>query len=144
MPDRFMHVKRGYDPEEVDKYIDSLEAVIKSYKEKDSAIKNAILSAQIAADNIVKNAGIQVADSKAKTLAQVRTIADSVGAQRAKVLEFQREYNVILEKYVHKFNESDIQAILDKIDAFEKYVAKLGYDTGEAGAAGEGALVRME
>ena len=148
MPDRFVYVKRGYDPQEVDKYIASLEAVIKSYKEKDSAIKNAILSAQIAADNIVKNAGIQVSESKSQTLSQVKSISDSIAGQRARILEFQQEYNAFLQKYVRKFNQSDIQVIMEKIDALEQFVAKLGYDASEAALPGgegddeDGALVR--
>ena len=57
--EQFTYVKRGYDPEEVEKYITTLEQVIKSYKDKDNAIKNAIISAQVAADNVVKNARLQ-------------------------------------------------------------------------------------
>jgi len=138
MPDRFMYVKRGYDPQEVDRYIESLEAVIKSYKEKDSAIKNAIISAQMAADNIVKNATIQVSDAKNQTLNQVKSISVSIAAQRAKILEFQQDYNAIIKKYVQNFNDGDIQVLMEKIDSLENYVSKLGYQASEIGVPVEG------
>ena len=90
--EQFTYAKRGYDPEEVDRYISTLEQVIKSYKEKDTAIKNALVNAQIAADNIIKNAEIEAHEMKAKTLSDLKLISDSIVRQKEYVKVFQNEY----------------------------------------------------
>jgi DivIVA domain-containing protein len=127
MPDRFTYVKRGYDPEEVDRYIETLEQVVKSYKDKDSAIKNAIISAQMAADNIVKNAHIQVAESRTQALSQIQNIIASIGEQRAKLKEFQDEYVGMMKKYLVDIEENDMNRIYDKITALEQLIARAAY-----------------
>jgi hypothetical protein len=127
MPERFTFVKKGYDPEEVDRYIETLENVIKSYKDKDNAIKNAIISAQMAADNIVKNAQIQVAESRTQALTQIQSIIASIGEQRSKVKEFQDEYTALMQKYIIDLNENDINRIYTKITELEQLIARAAY-----------------
>jgi len=121
----FSMVKRGYNPQEVDEYIDTLEKVIKSYKDKDNAIKNAILSAQVAADNILKNTHLEVAEYKTRTLAQLRHIYESVETQRSRLQAFQDDYNDMLRKYLKAFDETDVAFINSRIDELEKYLREL-------------------
>ena len=127
MPDRFNYVKKGYDPEQVDTYIETLEQVVKSYKDKDSAIKNAIISAQMAADNIVKNAHLQVAESRTQALSQIQSIIASIAEQRTKVKEFQEEYSNMVQKYLIDFNEVDMNRIFNKITELEQLIARAAY-----------------
>jgi hypothetical protein len=127
MPDRFNYVKKGYDPEQVDTYIETLEQVVKSYKDKDSAIKNAIISAQMAADNIVKNAHVQVAESRTQALSQIQSIIASISDQRNKVKEFQEEYVGMVQKYLIDFNEVDMNRIYSKITDLEQLIARAAY-----------------
>ena len=130
MPDRFTYVKRGYDPEEVDAYVNSLEEVIKSYKEKDNSIKNAIISAQMAADNIVRNANIQSEETRRAVAAQMYGIAQSVNEQRVRVREFQEEYTAFVKRYLSEFNEYDVNRINNKINELEAYIKRLYYPAG--------------
>jgi hypothetical protein len=127
MPDRFNYVKKGYDPEQVDNYIETLEQVVKSYKDKDSAIKNAIISAQMAADNIVKNAHVQVAESRTQALSQIQSIIASISEQRNKVKEFQEEYINMVQKYLIDFSEVDMNKIYSKITELEQLIARAAY-----------------
>ena len=127
----FSIVKRGYNPQEVDEYIETLEQVIKSYKEKDNAIKNAIISAQVAADNILKNTHLEVAEYKANTLAQLRFIYDSLEVQRSRVKTFQEDYENMLNKYLRNFDQSDLSVIYDRIDDLEKYLRELNSSAAE-------------
>ena len=127
MPDRFNYVKKGYDPEQVDTYIETLEQVVKSYKDKDSAIKNAIISAQMAADNIVKNAHLQVAESRTQALSQIQSIIASIGEQRNKVKEFQEEYINMIQKYLIDFSDVDMNRIYNKITELEQLIARAAY-----------------
>jgi len=121
----FSIVKRGYNPEEVDEYIETLEQVIKSYKDKDNAIKNAIISAQVAADNILRNTHLEAAEYKTRTLAQLRHIYESVEIQRNRLRAFQDDYNEMLRKYLRGFDESDASLINSRIDELEKYLREL-------------------
>ena len=127
MPDRFNYVKKGYDPEQVDNYIDTLEQVVKSYKDKDNTIKNAIISAQTAADNIIKNAHLLVAESRTQALAQIQNIISSISEQRNKVKEFQEEYVNMVQKYLIDFNEADMNRIYNKITELEQLIARAAY-----------------
>lgn len=121
----FSIVKRGYNPQEVDEYIETLEQVIKSYKDKDNAIKNAIISAQVAADNILKNTHLEVAEYKSRTLACLRNVYDSIEDQRSRMQAFQDDYNDMLRKYLHSFEDSDAARIYEQIDELEKYLGEL-------------------
>ena len=134
MPDKFGYSKQGYNIPEVDSYVDQLENVIKSYKEKDSAIKNAIVSAQVAAENIVKNAELEAQEMKRKTLADLKTITDSLERQKESIKSFQNDYNVMLGKYLKNFEESDLISVFSAVNEMENYLFTLKKDiSGEDG-----------
>ncbi len=123
--DQFSYVKRGYNPEEVDKYIATLEQVIKSYKDKDNAIKNAIISAQVAADNVVLNAQMQAEAYKEKIVKQLRHVKDSVERQRSRAKTFEDVYRELLAKYLHELEDSDMKELYSKLDDMERTVDSL-------------------
>jgi len=125
MADRFSYVKRGYDPDEVEKYIDTLETVIKSYKDKDAAIKNAIVSAQIAADNIIGDAEREARRVREKATRQLDTVANSIADQKRIVKDFQSDYNKMVGRYVQQFNDSDILQLYSTINELEEQLAQL-------------------
>jgi len=126
----FSIVKRGYNPQEVDEYIETLEQVIKSYKDKDNAIKNAIISAQVAADNIIKNSQLEVSDNRNRALSQLRAIYDSIEVQRNRVQSFRDEYDEMLRRYLKSFDDSEVSQIFDRIDDLEKYLREVSADIG--------------
>ena len=121
----FNIVKRGYNPQEVDEYIETLEQVIKSYKDKDNAIKNAIISAQVAADNILKNTHLEVAEYKARSLELLQHILDSIETQKNHLQAFQDDYSNMLQKYLKPFEESDAAVVYEHIDELENYLKEL-------------------
>ncbi len=125
MEEKFNYVKRGYDPTEVDYYISTLESVLKGYKEKDNAIKNAIINAQIAADNIIKNAEIEADKIKGRAVNMLGEINNTLAQYRIIVKDFHDDYNLMIQKYIHQFNDSEILKIYSKINELEDYVAKL-------------------
>ncbi|MDR1689482.1 MAG: DivIVA domain-containing protein [Clostridiales bacterium] len=129
MPDKFNYVKRGYDPSEVDNYIDSLENILKSYKDKDTAIKNALVNAQIAADNIVRNAEIEVESSREKAVAQLEAISRSVARQKSMMDYFKSDYRKVADMYLKEIDERDFQPIYDQISALEDFLNSLKSST---------------
>ena len=124
MADKFNIVKKGYDIAEVDEYVNTLEEIVKSYKEKDSAIKNALISAQLAADNIVQNAKNRSVEMKDSSVKQLYDILSSLDRQKEMLDVFQKEYEVQIQKYLKQIIPEDIQAIRSKIDALEGFISK--------------------
>lgn len=125
MPDKFNYVKRGYDPSEVDSYVNSLENVLKSYKEKDSAIKNALINAQIAADNIVKNAEIEVENSKRKAVSQLEIIYHSIAKQKSLLDNLKSDYHKLASAYIKEVDEHDFQPVYTQIAELETFLNSL-------------------
>jgi len=124
MPNRFEIVKKGYDPAAVDEYIETLEAVIKSYKEKDSAIKNAILNAQLAADNIVKNAETRSEEVKLTATRKIHELMESLAFHKQNLTNFKTSYNVLIRKYIRNINNVEFLELEEKIEMLEKSLKK--------------------
>ncbi len=119
----FPIVKKGYDTEEVDSYIEKLEDVIKSYKEKDFAIKNAIISAQVAADNIVKNAELEAMSRKYRTMEILNAVQADVTKQKAILKSFQADYNSLIKKYLVDFNDVEFLSLFNTLNDLEENIA---------------------
>jgi len=131
MATKFNVVKHGYEPTEVDEYIQSLEESIRRYKEKDDSIKNAILSAQIAADNIVRNAKAEAGEYRKSALRQVESIRSSITIQRELLSSFQKEYSDLLEKYFMSIQGSDVARVVESIDKLENYITQISEERKE-------------
>ncbi len=136
MQSNFSLVKRGYDPNEVDDYILELRNQLKSYKDKDNAIKNALINAEIAADNIIKNAkvkALQITEqaqdeafaTKKDAFQALDEINSSIIEQKKMLSEFQKDYNVILNKYLKNIDSAEYLATFNKICALEDFIESL-------------------
>lgn len=123
--EQFTYAKRGYDPEEVDRYISTLEQVIKSYKEKDNAIKNAIISAQVAADNMIKNAKSQADEYKAQIAKELDKVTIEVDRQRTKIEAFRDVYANLVRKYLTGLEDGDITELFNRLDEVDRLVQRL-------------------
>ena len=123
--EQFTYVKRGYDPEEVDRYMSTLEQVIKSYKEKDNTIKNAIISAQAAADNIIKNAKNQADEYKIQIAKELDKVTAEVERQRIRIQAFQDVYSGLIRKYLTTIDENEMSDIFTRLDDVDKLIARL-------------------
>ena len=123
--EHFTFVKRGYDPEEVDKYITTLEQVIKSYKDKDNAIKNAIISAQMAADNVVKNAQAEAESYKVQIGEQLVGMRGALDRQRASLQSFQSANANAIRKCIHELESLDLSEMFARIDEMDAAIGAL-------------------
>jgi len=118
----FTEVKRGYDPDEVDNYIASLDSVIKSYKEKDNAIKNAIISAQLAADNMIKNAKMQADEYKLQISHELEKMRNEIERERVKIQEFHEMYGELVRKYLKKLDEKDVSKLNNYLNEIDRLI----------------------
>jgi len=121
----FTEVKRGYDPDEVDNYIDSLDSVIKSYKEKDNIIKNAIISAQMAADNMIKNAKMQADEYKYQIGRELEKMRAEIERERIKIQEFHETYGEFVRKYLVQPDEKDTSNLSNRLNEIDRLLDEL-------------------
>lgn len=146
---RFTMSKRGgYDPQEVDSYVASLESQLNDYKDKSSAINKAIISAQLAADKMIKSANDEAAkiiksanDEKAKILSgaentavtfrksasqQLTQLKNNITQQRHLINSFQLDYETLYNKYVQTINKTEVTSILNKLAEIEHLMDDFG------------------
>ncbi|MCL2527916.1 MAG: hypothetical protein FWE42_05785 [Defluviitaleaceae bacterium] len=123
--DQFTYVKRGYDPEEVDKYISTLEQVIKSYKDKDNAIKNAIISAQVAADNVVRNAQMHADAYKVQISEQLVEMRATLDRQRMSLQAFQESYANMVRRCIQELEQSSMADLFTRLEEMETAISDL-------------------
>lgn len=123
--EQFTLVKRGYDPEEVDNYIATMENVIKSYKDKDNAIKNAIISAQVAADNMIKNAKLQADEYKLQILHELSDVRSEIDRNREHIQSFQDLYSQLIRKHLYALDEKEFSKLHNTLDNVEKLIDRL-------------------
>ena len=131
MSGRFNIVKKGYNPVEVDQYIASLEAQLKSYRDKDATINQAIISAQAAADNIVLNAKNQGRTIRQDIAKQLEDVSLSVSTTRLLLFDFVKEYNAVLSKYLRVIDNEDFKGISEKVDSMEAYLRDFSQEVHE-------------
>ena len=123
--EQFTFVKRGYDPEEVDKYITTLEQVIKSYKDKDNSIKNAIISAERTAAEIVKNAQGEAEAYKAQMGQQLVGMRGTLDRQRVSLQNFQDVNTNVIRKCIQELERFDMNDMFARIDEMDAAIATL-------------------
>ena len=122
MPDRFSYIKKGYAPEEVDAYVSQLEEIIKSYRQKEKAINNAIISAQTSADNIIIDAEDRASKILSEAEKKLDQIRDLLALQKNIINSFYNDYMQLVKKYLLDFNKNDISKIFNKIDSIEEKI----------------------
>ena len=114
--EQFSYVKRGYDPEQVDKYIANLEAILRNYKEKDNVIKNAILSAQVAADTMIKNARLQCDEYKIQITKEILKAREELEQQRMRIKTFHDIYSNLIKKYLRELDDDDMNELMERLN----------------------------
>ena len=123
--ERYPLVKRGYDPVAVDSDIETLENVIKSYKDKDNAIKNAIISAQVAADNMIKNAKMQADEYKAQIVRELDNVRREVARERTKIQEFQDIYATLILKHLKPLDKEEVSELHSRLNEIDRLIDHL-------------------
>ena len=132
MAGRFNHVKRGgYDPAEVEHYIRELENQLKYYRDRDSTINQAIISAQAAAEGIVQNAKNQGRTIRENVAKQLEDVSLSIATQKTLLSDFVRDYNTVISKYLRVIDDEDFREINEKIDSMEAFLRDFSQEVHE-------------
>ena len=132
----FEIVRKGYNPDEVDNYIETLEQQLEEYKEKSATINKAIINAQIAADNIIKaahsetdkilsQAKKEAQELKQTTINQIKYLKLNIANQKNLISNFKRDYEFLTEKYLNPLVTSDTDKVFEKLTEIEKSIDEL-------------------
>ncbi len=133
----FQIVRKGYNPDEVDAYIEDLENQLNEYKEKSSTINKAIINAQIAADNIIKaahaetekilsQANKEATELTETTINQIKFLKLNIANQKNLIDNFRKDYKFLTEKYLNPLVTSDTDKVFDKLTEIEKLIDNIG------------------
>lgn len=125
MLDKFSYVKKGYDPTQVDEYIEKMEEILKSYKQKDNAINNAIISAQVAADNIIYKANVKANQMLSQTQEKLEQMQSILAQQKNIIDSFNNDYKALVRKYLSNIDENDVFKMYSKINSLEEKINSL-------------------
>lgn len=128
MLDKFTYVKKGYDPYEVDEYVEKLEEMLKTYKQKDNTINNAIVSAQMAADNIINEANVKAAQMLSDTEIKIEQLKNILAMQKSIIDTFYTDYNALVNKYLSNLDGNDMITMYAKINSIEERINSLRSD----------------
>lgn len=127
MLNNFPIVKKGYDPQAVDALISSLQKKIENYQQKDNVINNAIVSAQIAADNIIHEANaksVKILENAESKLEQMKNL---LANQENIIKNFENDYNELVKKYLPNFDGNDVLKIFSKINNIGEKINSLKF-----------------
>jgi len=116
---RFNTMRNGYNIEEVNAYIATIESALAEYREKDSAITNTMINAQIAADNIIKNAHLEAKGIRTETISHLECVSASLDKQRDMISRFERDYKELAERYLCNTEETHFKAALNHVDELD-------------------------
>lgn len=132
----FQIVRKGYNPDEVDAYIEELENQLNEYKDKSSTINKAIINAQIAADNIIKaahsetekilsQAKKEAVELKQSTINQIKYLKLNIANQKNLINNFRKDYEFLTEKYLNPLVTSDTDKVFDKLTEIEEKIDEI-------------------
>lgn len=117
MKTSFNLVKKGYDPEEVQEYIQLLDKEIKTYKDKEQFISSALVEAQITAKNIIEDAKKQAQKIEDDAVDKLKDIKNKIEKSKEKIYQFQEDYTNFTKRFEASFNETELNKLLTSLDS---------------------------
>ncbi|WP_105618603.1 hypothetical protein [Vallitalea okinawensis] len=122
MRQNFTTVRKGYSPEEVEKYISELENIIDYYKERESAITKAVINAEVTAENIVDDARVKAQDIEREALNRLNDVKEKTIQTKEKLEVFQKKYNILIQDYLVTLRSEEMVDLFDQLDEITDFL----------------------
>lgn len=122
MRQNFSTVRKGYNPEEVEKYISELENIIDYYKERESAITKAVINAEVTAENIVDDARVKAQDIEREALNRLNDVKEKTIQTKEKLEVFQKKYNILIQDYLVTLRSEEMVDLFDQLDEITDFL----------------------
>jgi DivIVA domain-containing protein len=117
MSTSFNMVKKGYDPKEVQEYIQLLEKELATYKDKEEFISRALVEAQVSATNVVEQAKSQAVQIEEDAKYKLTHIKEKIEESKEKIYQFEEEYASFTKRFESSFNENELNKLLTSLDS---------------------------
>lgn len=117
MSTSFNTVKKGYDPKEVQEYIQLLEKELATYKDKEEFISRALVEAQVSAKNVVEQAKDQAVQIEEDAKHKLEHIKEKIEKSKEKIYQFEEEYANFTKRFEASFNENELNKLLTSLDS---------------------------
>lgn len=116
MEQQFSIIKKGYSPDEVNRYIERLEAEIIEYKTDQLSIAKAIIHSENTATRIINDANKEAEQIRQKAESQLLDLQKKIKHMRMKLDAFQSSYNQLMHKYIISMNNDDFNDLFSSLD----------------------------
>lgn len=118
----FSIVRKGYNPEEVDRRIKELENMLEYYKERESAINKAVVNAEITAENIIEDAKVKAKDIEREALNRLHEIKDKAILTKEKLEIFQKKYNILIQDYLVTLRSDELVDLFNQLEDISDFL----------------------
>lgn len=126
MPNSFSIIKKGYAPQEVDRYIRELEESIASYKANEQYISSALVESHITSKQILEDAEIRAFEIEKDALIQLEHFKHELNHTKKRLQSFKNDYDTFIGNFKVSFNDSEIASVMNTLgelsDKIDKHV----------------------
>lgn len=112
----FPIVRKGYDQQEVKRYIEELENSLSYYKERESAITKAVINAEVTAENIVEDAELKAKEIEREAHMRLGEIKEKTVEVKEKLEIFQKKYNMLIQDYLVTLRSDELVELFNDLD----------------------------
>ncbi|QUI24590.1 hypothetical protein HZI73_20790 [Vallitalea pronyensis] len=124
MTKSFKISKRGYAPEEVQAYIDELEAVIDQYKSKEHYISTALVDSHMASMTILEEAEIHAFEIEKNALVELEHFKEALDLTKKRLLSFQNDYDTFVGNFKSSMETIQLHEAACSLETLEKELNK--------------------
>lgn len=122
MSKSFSTVRKGYNPEEVDRHIAELENIITYYKDRESAITKAAVNAEVSAEKIIAEAHVKAEDIEREARSRLNEIKEKALETKEKLEVFQKKYNILIQDYLVTLRSEELVDLFDQLDHISDFL----------------------
>ncbi len=122
MQSEFDTVRKGYDKEQVDEYIQYLQNIIEEYAKNENQSKVVLQQAEQKAHIIVREAEVEASNIIDGAYSKLHSIQATIQEQRKLLENFRKDYNRFILKYVNEVNKRDFVFLVNSVDEMEHYI----------------------
>ena len=116
MNKQFSTMKKGFDTDEVEEYVNKLESDLRKYQKKEASISSALVSASESANKIENDALLKVKEIENDALKKLDLIKEKTLNSKSKLEAFQKKYNAFVQDYLVAIQNHDIVSLFDDLD----------------------------
>ncbi len=122
MQSEFDTVRKGYDKEQVDEYIEYLQNTIDEYARNENQAKVLLQQAEQKAHILIREAEVEANNIIDGAYSKLHSIQATIQEQRKLLENFRRDYNRFILKYVNEVNKRDFVYLVNSVDEMEHYI----------------------